>query len=63
MMGWKNPSNRWDPVRYWPVAPKVVRRSLYVCGRCGLQARVPFTFRFIRVPHLCHTKDSAVMVA
>jgi hypothetical protein len=63
MKGWTDSSQRWDPIRYWPVEPKTESFALYVCGACGLQAKVPPTLTFTRVPHFCRAGDSARMVA
>ena len=51
-----------DETRYWPVELEPVKFALYICGGCGMQEKVEPSFRFTRVAHLCHTKDTARIV-
>lgn len=55
--------DRWQDVpRYWPTDRPPVKFALYVCGACGMQAKVEPSFTFTRVPHFCRAGDSARIV-
>jgi len=51
----RNDQGQYDGT-YWPVNRLP---SLYVCGRCGFQARVPQTWVFERVAHECSVAVAA----